>query len=161
MLLVKKHFLVLLFRLLLLLSMNFFQNRGCPLSRAVMRQLAGRGCHIRELLRSANQRRDGFEKRLARPIFVDEEPGGAGALECLGIFQLVLIGREGKRDQNGRLAGGSQLRDRSGAGTADDQVGLRKHGGHIVEKGAHLAGEARRGELIANFLEGREASLMQ
>ncbi len=70
-----------------------------------------------------------------RPAGVGQQPG---------VVALVVVERDGQRDQHGRLAGHGELADRAGAGAADHQVGRAQPGGHVAEEGRELGLHHRR-----------------
>ena len=52
-----------------------------------------------------------------------------------GVLGLVVVGRAGEGDEDGRPPGGDDLGAGRRAGPADDEVGLGEPAGHVVEEG--------------------------
>jgi hypothetical protein len=94
------------------------------------------------------------------------EQHGGGSLICqdFGVFALVVVGGQGERHQQRRLAGGAELGDGAGAGAGEDQIGLGEACRHVIEKRADLPPggvSTGGGEGGVGFCEGARSGLVQ
>src|SRR5213078_5167798 len=73
---------------------------------------------------------------------------------------LVVVGGERVGDEHGGHAGDRQLGDGGGAGAADDQVGALVRGGHVLDEGAAIGGDAGGGVAPDGVVEALLAGLV-
>ena len=73
------------------------------------------------------------ETRLETVAFRDQFRGAARD-QRLRVVRLMIVHRGRKRHENRRQSDGAQFRQRQRAGAADDDIGPRIRGGHVVDE---------------------------
>ena len=124
-------------------------------SAAGARVCAGGLTHQFELAGAGAEVKQGLREACAGEFVVGKNEGGAIAGEGFGVMSLVVVGGEREGDEEAGAAGGCKFADRAGASAADDEIGVTIGGGHVIEKCADCAAQARGGKgLGRGFLLG-------
>src|SRR5579864_6870125 len=139
MLYLKKHFKLVLFRLSRRMSMAF---SPCQLLHDVrrpprgvwMRKSTRPLAHPLQEFRLGAEFADLLKKTPAIHVLIENQPGGPGLVERLGITKLMLICCMWQRNQNGRLSGRGQFRDRARSRPANHQVRAPERPGHVIDE---------------------------
>ena len=89
---------------------------------------------------------------------MDARASGLGHFPRVG--GLVVVGRRGERDEDRGAAGGGQLGDGRGARPADHEMRVGELGGHVLDIGQKLGGNAEPGILPADAFDIVGAALL-
>src|SRR4051812_7282889 len=117
-------------------------STGCQLQRPIDDQSRGvrpckRPCgagHLRAPWHIGDERAQARGQRLSGGVRLQQHLRGAGRCQRLGVLALVIVGRGRQRNENRRLPGRRELRQRRRPGAADDQVRCGDPPSHVVQE---------------------------
>src|SRR5215471_4014062 len=135
---------------------DLLQNFRCPPGRARLAQTARLRPHRFE---RGGHFAHGGKQLGAIKLGVANQPGRALPLHGFRVPGLVVVRRERKRHQYGRLAGRGQLADGARSGPADHQVRRGKSRRHVADERDHLSGHSRPREFTLHRLKILSAGL--
>src|SRR5947209_15839212 len=84
---------------------HLLQNLSCAFGGMPMSEPSGALPHGFEALGMSSQVRDFFKESQSRHVAIENQDSRSGALHCLGVSKLMLIGGRGEGDQDRRFAG--------------------------------------------------------
>ena len=77
---------------------------------------------------------DPVGQAVPRKLAFEDHVRAARVAERRGVGRLVVVGRLGEGDEDGRFPGGDELGAARRPGPAEDEVGRGEPGGHVGEK---------------------------